>query len=341
MADIIHIGRIPADPTVFSLQVQKEWNKKKKDKKDDSPVQLYLIRIDDSTAVDTFFDAVNAYKANSTALGVRPAETGSLTEGQNTVTTRNEADEEGSDANNEDSAAGKKKKKKKNDKKKKDKEKKTKNKEKQNKKAKAKNSTSEAPRDSDQDEVVLGESASDAGAGQPPADSQYSYFGFPGSEPDMRRSQPKGASPSRYEDTVNELPAVIQQGNRPGYKETYIEYPPRVENNREAQRRRSRMEVDAWPPRSYSRRRVSMPPPSESPMSSASSELTLSCSVTPTYRNVDREEGFREDRRRRGGRNKSYVCRDQDSIFYGARMSPNSQMLDQFVRQMCPIRYED
>ncbi|VDL83353.1 unnamed protein product [Schistocephalus solidus] len=349
LADLNDIGRNPTDANIFSLQVQGGWKteKKKKKKKEDKlkegPVLLYIIRFEDSRAVDTFFNALHGHNTISHSFeGLSRTE--SIMQGQNNgkhmktgwkggaKTARNDGSLVGTGKNQDDenmTTGGK------------------------INTWKDANGTSETTNFSYLNEMFLGESANPSGVSQPPADSQWTFLAFSGSKSDTHYSQTNGASSRHRDDMVNTVQAVLQQRNKVGTTQTFVQYQPPVGHYRVAPRRgqspsmrRSRMAVDARPRLSYPHRGASMPPdniraPSESSLASVSSEVTLRCSVTPTYEEVDSELAYLEDRRRRRGMYRSYRCRDQDSVFYGDRMSPESQMLDQLVRQTFQLRRED
>ncbi|VDK86361.1 unnamed protein product [Dibothriocephalus latus] len=297
LAEINDIGRIPADPNVFSLQVPQD---KKKKREEDGPVLLYLIRFEDSAAVDKFFDALNGNNAHSPGVE-GPSETRSLTDGQNTDKHNRAGGKVGArTARNEDwsvrtwkktddehiSMRGKRS------------------------RRKVASDASEASNVNYIDGLFLGETASDTGVGQRTFDSQWNYDGFSGSDTRVPPCRRRGVPLSRREGKVYKLPAVLQQQNRTSSKQTFIEYQPTM-----GPTRKSYMVVDPWPGRSHSHRRAYMPPPNELSTTSASSEDTLCCSVTPTYKDVEREQAFREERRRWKGMYKSYRVPTQDCVF--------------------------
>ncbi|BHF61515.1 hypothetical protein SprV_0100449000 [Sparganum proliferum] len=316
LADVTDIGRSRTDANVFSFQVQQNTKKKEKkqkkgeDKQEGGPVLLYLIRFEDDAGVETFFSAINGKNDISHSFEAPPGNDTEKREngkqkkagGKGSVgTARNDGLSAGTwkRTDNESTTAGSKK---------------------------------------NGWKAVNGNAANVSGTDQPPVDGQWTFFAFPGSQTDTHHSQTNGTSSSRRDDNAKKLPQVLQRRNNAASTQTFVQYQPPVGHYRVAPTRKSRMTVGPWEQRSFPRRRASMPPDdptplTESSMTSASSEVTLRCSVTPTYRDTDSEVAYQEARRRRRGMYKSYRCRDQDSIFYGERMSPESQMLDQMSQQ--------
>nr|VZI10320.1 unnamed protein product [Spirometra erinaceieuropaei] len=317
LADVTDIGRSRSDANVFSFQVQQNTKKKEKkqkkkgeDKQEGGPVLLYLIRFEDDAGVETFFSAINGKNDISHSF---EGPSGNDTEKrENSKQTKAGRKENAGTAKKEGLSAG------------------------TWKRTDDESTTAGSKRNGCQ--AVNGNTANVSGTNQPPADGQWTFFAFPGSQTDTHRSKTNGTSSSRRDDNMKKLPEVLQRRNNAASTQTFVQYQPPVGHYRVAPTRKSRMTVDPWEQRSFPRRQASMPPddptpPTESSVTSASSDVTLRCSVTPVHRDTDSEVAYEEARRRRRGMYKSYRCRDQDSIFYGERMSPESQMLDQMSHQ--------
>ncbi|VDK86362.1 unnamed protein product [Dibothriocephalus latus] len=299
LAEVSDVGRIPADPNVFSLQVPQD---KKKKSEEDGPVLLYLIRFEDSTAVDKYLGALNGNNKHSTALEGPSASKGPR-EGQSRDKLNKAGENDGArTARTEDSSVRI------------SKTTEDENMRKKGQKIRQKSAPAVC-KVSYVDGMLLGETASDVGTSQPPVDTQCNCCVCSGSESHIPHSGRRGSPLSRRDAKVNKRPAVPQQRNRVGFTQTFVQYQPAVGLYGVAPTRKSRMVVDPWPGRSHSHRRAYTPPSSESSMTSASSDVTLCCTVSSTSNDVDREIAFLEDRERWGGMYKSYRRRYQDSVF--------------------------